>query len=565
MKYNLRKLTLITFCGWVLCCTLPAAAQQTGWGENNKLEDAEIIVEKNRVNELPEANRNFEKFRIQPPEKKPRQVTYRFADYKLTNLNLNLPMRVLTIKQDDLAPLYGNYVKAALGNYNTAYLKGYFHNKRDNQYSYGVDVSHVGSNRGPVDGRNSGASNSSISLAGETYTRDVTLGGNLSYGRDRYNFYGYSPNLEDVKDDDIKQTFNRFGGGIYFNNKLSKSELIYQAGIGLKYWNNHYDARESNITTDIGVGYKLDEFSKINVDAQASFVGYRDAANISRSYVRLRPSYESVSDLVKLSLGAVIAYTNDDVNNARNLNFYPSVRIGYEVVDDQIQIFGGVEGDLQRTTLYDLTQENPYLNQNVEVADVNKILDFYGGLTGNLGKNLSFTGRAAYQSYRNLYFFNNSATDSTKFDLVYDNGTTKVINILGELTYNFAEQFRLGFKTEYNGYTTDLLAKPFHRPTFQTNLFGTYNFNDKIFFHTDLYYLSSTFGQVTRRNLEGLNYQVLKETDNIVDLNLKVDYRISNKFSTFVMGNNLLGNQYQRFVNYPNKGIQVLFGASYIF
>jgi hypothetical protein len=110
-----------------------------------------------------------------------------------------------------------------------------------------------------------------------------------------------------------------------------------------------------------------------------------------------------------------------------------------------------------------------------------------------------------------------------------------------------------------------LLAKPFHRPAFQTNIFGSYNYNDKIYFHSELYYLSRTYGNVFRLNEEGLYQPILKETDNITDLNLKVDYRFSNKFSTFVMGNNILGNQYQRFVNYPNKGLQLIIGASYIF
>ena len=69
----------IKIAGVIFACSLgvltsrPAAAQEKkqGWGETNKLEDAEIIVEKNRVNELPEANRNYEKFKIEPPEKSP--------------------------------------------------------------------------------------------------------------------------------------------------------------------------------------------------------------------------------------------------------------------------------------------------------------------------------------------------------------------------------------------------------------------------------------------------------------------------------------------------------------
>lgn len=267
------------------------------------------------------------------------------------------------------------------------------------------------------------------------------------------------------------------------------------------------------------------------------------------------------ADKLNITLGATMGYTNDTVKAARKFNVYPNLRLGYQLVDDKLQVFAGVTGDLERVTLNQLTQENPFLQRNVDVADINKVMDVYGGITGNITSKFKFTGRAAYQSYRNLYFFNNSPSDSAKFDVVYDNGTTKVINVFGDLSFSQSEQFRLGVKGDYNAYTTDELAKPFHRPSFQSTLYGSYNLYDKIFFHTELYYISSTFGQVTRINGD----KILRETDTIIDLNFKVDYRFSNKFSTFVMANNILGNRYKRFVNYPNKGLQAILGISYIF
>ena len=127
MIKNIKSAGLVALLGLGFCWSLPAVAQQTGWEGNNKLEDAEIVVEKSRINELPEAIRNYEKFKIEPPEKKPQQVVYRFADYKISGLQLNLPIRVLTIKQDELTKLNGNYVKLGFVNYGTPYLKGYFH------------------------------------------------------------------------------------------------------------------------------------------------------------------------------------------------------------------------------------------------------------------------------------------------------------------------------------------------------------------------------------------------------------------------------------------------------
>jgi hypothetical protein len=76
-----------------------AGFQAFAQGGGGKLESTEIVVEKSRVIDLPEASRNYEKFRLDPPEKKTNEVKYRFNDYKLPNQDVSLSARVLTIKQ----------------------------------------------------------------------------------------------------------------------------------------------------------------------------------------------------------------------------------------------------------------------------------------------------------------------------------------------------------------------------------------------------------------------------------------------------------------------------------
>jgi outer membrane receptor protein involved in Fe transport len=57
----------------------------------------------------------------------------------------------------------------------------------------------------------------------------------------------------------------------------------------------------------------------------------------------------------------------------------------------------------------------------------------------------------------------------------------------------------------------------------------------------------------------------VRPTDTVVDLNLRGDYRFSENLSIFALGNNLLGRKYERFLNYPMKGINVLAGVTYDF
>ncbi|QCR21854.1 TonB-dependent receptor [Pontibacter sp. SGAir0037] len=565
MKNKITKASLVLLLCAGYMFTNDVQAQQNGsnWGEGAKLDDAEVVVEKNRVIELPQAARNFEKFRINPPEAGDRNVRYRFTDYKLASQDINLQMKVLTIKQDELTKLYGNYVKAGLGNYGSLYLKGYFHNKRSDVGSYGADVSHVSSAVGPVDRGNSGVGNTAIGVNGERYLQNLTVGGRLSYGRDKYHFYGYPANVETpIERDTIRQSFNRFAAEGYLHNQTDvKSPLQYKVGIGFNYLNDRYNMSERNFAINSVVEYGIDDVSAFKVDADLSLLGHSDAQTVSRGFFKLKPTYERQLNALRLTIGANLAYTADTVNDARKLNVYPLVRIGLEPIKDNLLLYAGLGGDLQRTTLYNLTQENPYLAPNVQVADVNKGLEVYGGFSANIANYVHLTGRVAYQSFRNLYFYNNSREDVAKFDLVYDNGVTDVLNIYGEAVFNYSDEIRLGLKADYNSYNTATLEQPFHRPELMASVYGTYNFYDKILFNSELYYIGSSFGKIYQAD----GTSVLRETDTIVDLNLKADYRFTSRFTLFLMANNLLGQKYERFVNYPNKGLNLIGGVTYSF
>jgi hypothetical protein len=189
-------------------------------------------------------------------------------------------------------------------------------------------------------------------------------------------------------------------------------------------------------------------------------------------------------------------------------------------------------------------------------------LDLYAGLTGNVTKEVQVTARVGYQSFRNLYFFNPSQRDSSRFEVVYDEGTTGVINFHGELLFNASEKIRLGVKGDYNSYNLTSLDRPYHRPAIQASAFSTVNIGEKIFINSELYYISSTFGRIFRPQTSTF---ALRRTDTIIDLNVKGDYRFSNSFSAFVMANNLFAQRYERYLNYPSQGLNVIGGITYSF
>ncbi|NKI89301.1 hypothetical protein HBN54_001896 [Hymenobacter sp. 1B] len=563
-----------------------AQAQPTKGKYKGNIEEAEIEIVKERVNQLPEATRNFDKIKLPTPPKVERKVAYTFPDFRLPADRLTPSVKVLTIRAEEPTPLTGNFVKAAIGNYGTFYGRGYFHSTRNTDHAYGLDIKHVSSIQGPVDGKNSRMSETSAHAMGEIYRGTAAIGATLDFGRERYNFYGYEKAANGApvvapESGDIKQVFNRFAAKAYAHNRDPEQQLQYDASLGFRHWGDSFDASENDFRLNAKLGYALGESSRITLAADGSFLSDKSGTSIagppallpnfgtrSRTFVQATPAYEFLRNSIAFSVGATVGYSSDTATSVGKGVIYPAVRLGYTIEPEKFMVYAGLGGALQRVTRYDLTTENPWLNSNLNVADTHRGPTVYAGFTSTPARGLEFNVKATYARDRNLYFYLNNPVDPTKFDLVYDQNATGVLNLHGEVLYNAAEKFRLGTRLDYNKYALKNLPQPFHRPEFQGSVFGTYNVFDKLMVGVEGYFFSASYGisylPATKLGVPRIA-DFYRATDPIIDLNLRADYRITPKISIFVMGNNLANRQYQRFYGYPVKGINVLGGATYTF
>ncbi len=571
-----------------------AQGQQPGRGKaRGTIQDAEIEIVKDRVNTLPEATRNFEKIKLAPPPKPTRQVAYTYPDFRMPVTRLNPTGQVLSVAPDELNPLTGNYLKLGVGNYGTVYGRAHLHSTRNETYSYGLDLRHQSSASGPVDGSNSAVSQTSAALTGEYYLGTAALGAELGYARERYHFYGYDGRyLTSTPDKSaIQQSFNRLNARAYARNKATDAPLQYELGLGYKYWGDDYTSSESNFLLDGKAGFALNESSRITLQADASFITEKESfggvvqgeTSRSRNFVQATPAYELTGKTgFSLALGATVGYSGEPTANGRQPYdvskgvVYPAVRIGYAIIPEKFQLYGGLGGALQRVTRYDLTQENPWLNRGSSqtVADTHAGTTVYLGFTATPASGLELALRATAGRSRNLYFFRNSRADTTKFDLVYDSTAISVVNVHAEVLYSATEKVRVGLKADYNHYGVKALDQAFGRPSFLGTLYGTYNATDKLLLGANLYYYSANYGLGYQRQASttlpfppppGALLETVRQTDAVIDLSLRADYRITPKFSIFAQGNNLTNRHYQRYLNYQSQGINVIGGASYSF
>jgi hypothetical protein len=92
---------------------------------------------------------------------------------------------------------------------------------------------------------------------------------------------------------------------------------------------------------------------------------------------------------------------------------------------DGIKLYAGYEGDVMANNLTTILQENQWLGRFQTLKPTRKLSDIYAGVKANLYGGLSGELKGSYATYKNFYVLNNSRSDSTKFEILYSNDTTK--------------------------------------------------------------------------------------------------------------------------------------------
>ncbi len=545
------------------------AQQDPNWEEEGEIEEAEVIIEKDREIELPRANRKFERVPPLPIQELSIDITYRFVEV-IPKLNtLNPPIRILKVKEQPLPKLYPNYVKAGFGVYLTPYLEVYANSARSEDYSYGVHFRHLSSRLGPVDGGNSGNSDTRFALNGKYFANGHTLFGEASYQRERYHFYGYMPGLEPSRDS-IKQIFNTISlaGGIEKNE--IDAPFDYQLKFNYKHLDDAYNAFENQFGINFLASLDISEQLSLNVQSDYWLMNRKDVAEIfpneasslNRNLFRLKPyfNYKTSTEPqegLDVRAGMNIVYENDTIVNADQLHVYPYAEAKL-YLSNSFHVYANLDGDIEQKTLLDFTNENPWVKPNVPIFHTNKNFEFGGGIAGRVNSTFGFNAGFSANNYKNLYFFVNSASDSAKFDIIYDTGNVFRLNLHAEVNISSQDRFRTTIRGDYFAYSMDKIDNPWHRPTLQMSLLSSYNVYDKLLLNAEL---------IVMGGIEGLNMASGREQalGTITDLSFQADYLFSSRFSTFLQFKNIFAQNYERYLNYPSRGIMVMAGVTYSF
>ncbi|MCB0398155.1 MAG: TonB-dependent receptor [Winogradskyella sp.] len=477
--------------------------------------------------------------------------------------------------------LYDNYASLGVGTYTTVLGEVYLNHELSSTENVGGYFSHHSSQGGIEDLLlDDDFSTTHLNAHYSQRLRDLSWKIDGGFDLMTYNWYGLPQNFFGQTEADLidpSHTFNSF----YLGGKLNFDDAIINDGsVRFRRFGDNQDSGENRFVAKAGFDIPV-QGEAINTELYIDYIGgsfdmdYNDLGQINYGNVTfgLSPSYQLTQDDLTVNLGVRLVYLNDTEFSDNKFFIYPNIDASYRLVDDILIAYGGVTGELQQNSYYDFATENPFVSPTLLIAPTDQRYKGFLGLKGKLSNNVSYNVKGNYYAEENKALFkaNDARGDATadyqygnSFGVVYDDVTT--FSVAGELNIDVNRNFTLGFKGEYFNYSMDNEAEAWNLPNVTGSIFMDLQISEQWYAGASAMYVGERKDQQDLvATLIPQNPSPVITLDSYFDANAHLGYKINDQLSVFGKVNNILNQDYERYLNFPVQGIQALIGATYQF
>jgi hypothetical protein len=526
---------------------------------------------------------------------KKQDIKYQIFSYPVASTFTPSKGRAAGVDKVKPEKLFSNYATLGFGNYSTINAELFVTHELD-KYQYLGGMLRHHSSQGGVKGAqlDDKFSQTGLDVFYGYQRKDTKWVADLGYKYDTYNWYGvplenpiFNKNL--IKDVDPKHQFNtaKFGSELtLFDSFLDQLNVDF-----VGFWDS-YNSKENRfiikpsfnfnygdtaVKVKFGVDYLTTNFDT-SFNTQLPQNGADFKIQKSNLIVNVNPSFQLLKNDLALELGADLVYFAElkDVyagitaEAGNKFLFYPKAIVSYKVFKDLVIAFGGVEGKLTQNSYADFTSQNKFLSPTLNLQPTNHNLIITAGIRGKLASGFAYNLKTSYDSSKNMALFKaNPFLESplynygigNSFGVVYDD--VRTILFCGELKADVNKNITLGLNAEVNKYTTNFQKEAWNLPTAKATFTSDFKIGKKWYAGTQLFYVGERKDEFTAVNFS--NNSVLQTLEAYFDINANIGYKYNDRFTIFLKGSNLANQNYNRWLNYPVQGVQVLLGASYKF
>ncbi len=548
----------------VLLSTFSLYSQQNGYDEKVTIVKAytPIINDAHKINTAPVIDDTT----VAKPA-----LTYSISPQKLQTTIEVKPMkaaRMSGVKERELQHLY---LKTGFGNYITPYFEVFYNSLRSKKYMYGIHFRHLSSSGTINDYAYSGYSENSFDVDYTLFTRNHLVKTDVMYDRQVVHYYGRPEGMKNdtLDKNDIKQRFQTMGVSLGLLSNYSRSnKLNHYATMRYRHFNDIKKNNEHHATLTAGMNHKVSWLNIVKdqhagLDAAVNYyntkwVSDSNDIKLNNALIDITPWFNGKINDLTFRIGGVINIETEKETNNNTLHFFPDIHAKITIKERKFIIHAGVTGSNKRNAYSTLAAENPFIVNAPELHNQLNKIRVFGGVTTQITKQLNFNAQVSSISFENMPFFvaDTSELFDNRFIPLYDEGS--YLHVKGELGYQFGEKFTLLAGGHLYNYNLSTLKSAWHKPGYKVSLTANYTIQSTIILDASINYL----GDINVRTYETGGI-VTDRLDNILDINLSLEYRLRDYLSGFLSINNLTASKYYRWQYYPSQRFNVLLGITY--
>lgn len=559
------KLLLLT--GFLVIQTVALAQQNEP--PTGEIEDAQIIIEKDRPLTLPKANRYYQKTQIRPLEGDSVEMEYAVTQpsFELEPYSAEISTRAFEPEELSNRP-FQNFVKAGLGNYMSPLIQG-FGKIADESRDASLWINHESFGKGPVRGKESAYGLSEMLLTGSLRAERFKWSPEVYLRRESYYLFGYNKEAYDnaLPMEGAAMDLNRRVGAHHF----SISTPITTVGIdkvkaylkpsflfsNMKIKDQTAFNSENKVGLDGGFEIRVNDDFSFGVHSNVSHINYESNFLLLRNVFHADPWISYKNDFFQMKAGVKFFSATDSADSPGRQLLYPDVEAELALTES-LKLFAEIGGRLQPLTLYNLQQENRYLEDSLLLLNEDVKLDLRAGVSSNVSDQFLISAYVMYRQTRDKGLFVHSPTDTSRFTVIYDSGN------FGTAGLGISGKYFLGTGTSVAGtfsfmnYSTDLVDEAWYLPAVTFKLFATHSITELLKLKMDLIILE---GIIAPDPVD----QNPVDMDAVLDLGFTAQYDFLPQAAAFLDLQNLISKNYERYLNYPSRGMMVKLGFIYRF
>jgi outer membrane receptor protein involved in Fe transport len=216
--------------------------------------------------------------------------------------------------------------------------------------------------------------------------------------------------------------------------------------------------------------------------------------------------------------------------------------------------------------------ENPFLSPTlIDMRPSSTQYNAFAGLKGKLANNVNYnlTGSYLNEKDKALFKSNNYTEDFSNQNYAYGNSfgvvyeDIRTLRFYAELKADFSENVTFGINGTFNSYKTDAPVEAWNLPSMKLSSNLDVNITKQWYAGLNVFYVGERKDMQANTDL-GTD-PVLVTLKSYFDANAHLGYKHNERLTLFLKLNNIGNQAYEKWLNYPVQGFQVLIGGNYKF